>query len=127
MLKAAESPGLYELRYILNAGAKVLARHSLEVLLENAQLSFGAQLEVPATAVSGGTIDVSWSAESESSDLRLTLARSDQAVFTWITATKIDGPPPIQLKLPDEPSFYEIRLLDVAGREVLSRAAIQVR
>ncbi|GGD40293.1 hypothetical protein GCM10011358_25250 [Sinisalibacter lacisalsi] len=126
-LTAPDAPGLYEIRYVLNEGKRVLARHSLEVLAEDAQLSTGAQLDAPASAAAGATIEVSWDVDSSSADQRITLARGDQPIFTWIEAHKIEGPPPLRLTLPEEPGQYELRFLDVIGQEVLSRAPIEVK
>ncbi|MRU16630.1 VWA domain-containing protein [Roseovarius sp. A21] len=126
-LTAPEATGLYELRYVLNEGKRVMARHSLEVLSKDAQLSTGAQLQAPDSATAGATIEVSWSVDGESADQRITLAKGNQPIFTWIVAHKIDGPPPISLTLPEEPGQYELRFLDVAGQKVLSRAPIEVK
>ena len=64
--------------------------------------------------------------QSDSADQRITLARGDQAIFTWISATKIKDAPPISVTLPDEPGVYELRFLDVSKKEVLSRKVIKV-
>ncbi len=125
-LTAPESPGLYELRYVLQQGKKVMARHNVEVLGKDAQLSSGAQLTVPETAAPGSEIEVSWQVDGDSADRRITVAGADQAIFTWITARKIDGPPPLTIKMPEEPGLYEVRFLDVSNQKVLSRAPIRV-
>ena len=126
-LKAPDQPGLYEIRYILNAGRRVLARHSIEVLAADAALESGASLDVPETATPGSTIDVTWSVQSDSADQRITLARANQAIFTWISAVKIKGDPPVQINMPTEPGSYEIRFLDVSNQAVLARKIIKVQ
>ncbi len=125
-LKTPEETGLYEVRYVLREGGRVLARQSVEVLAPDAPLDTGASLEAPDTANPGATIKVSWNVESDSQDQRITLARGDQAIFTWITAKKITTDPPVEIKLPDEPGVYEIRFLDLTNKEVLSRRVIRV-
>ena len=125
-MTAPDAPGLYEVRYILNEGKRVLARAPVEVLAEDAQLSTGATLQAPETAAPGAVIEVSWTGGSDSADQRITLARGGQAVFTWVVAKKIDGPPPVRLTLPDQAGMYELRYLDVSGQKVLSRAPIKV-
>ncbi|KAA0909818.1 VWA domain-containing protein [Aquicoccus porphyridii] len=126
-LSAPDAPGLYELRYVLNEGRRVLARAPVEVLAEDAQLSTGATLQAPEAAAPGAVIEVSWTGGADSADQRITLARGDQAIFTWVLAKKIDGPPPLRLTLPDTPGLYELRFLDVSGQQVLSRAPIEIR
>lgn len=126
-LKVPEETGLYEVRYLLREGPRVLARQTVEVLAADAQLNTGGELTAPGTGAPGATIEVGWSVESESADRRITLARGDQAIFTWISAAKITGEPPISMTLPDEPGVYEIRFLDLSNQEVLSRKTIEVQ
>jgi Ca-activated chloride channel family protein len=125
-MTAPAETGMYEVRYVLREGNRVLARQPVEVLPADAPLEKGASLTAPDTAAPGATIEVGWSIENPSADQRITLARGDQAIFTWISATKITGEPPVEITLPDEPGVYEIRLLDVANQAVLARRIIKV-
>jgi len=104
----------------------VLARHRFEVLAADAALNFGASLTAPDTAAPGSTIEVSWSVDTPGGDQRITLARGDQAIFTWITAIKTADGPPVMMPLPDAPGSYELRFLDVSKQEVLARKVIVV-
>jgi Ca-activated chloride channel family protein len=126
-LNVPDETGLYEVRYVLREGRRVLARQTVEVLPKDAALNTGASIEAPDTTAPGSTIEVSWSTDSDSADQRITLAQGEQAIFTWISAEKITGAPPIQITVPDEPGIYEIRLLDLTNKAVLSRKVIQVQ
>jgi len=125
-MTAPETPGLYELRYILREGGRVLARQPVEVLDADAALNSGAELTAPDTAAPGSTIEVGWTVEASSADQRITIAAADQAIFTWIEAVKIAGDPPVSLTLPDDPGIYELRFLDVSNQQVLARKVITV-
>lgn len=125
-LKAPDETGLYEVRYQLREGNRVLARQAVEVLPSNAALDTGATLEAPDTAPPGSRIVVAWASDSTSADQRITLARGEQPIFTWIEAFKITGDAPIELILPDQTGVYELRLLDVSNQKVLSRRVIKV-
>jgi Ca-activated chloride channel family protein len=125
-LKVPDETGLYEVRYMLREGGRVLARATVEVLGEDAQLSTGAAVDAPDTAAAGASITVGWTIDTPSADQRITVARADQAIFTWISATKITGDPPMQITMPDEPGSYEIRILDLVAKEVLARKTIKV-
>jgi Ca-activated chloride channel family protein len=125
-LRAPDQPGLYELRYTLNEGTKVLARHSIEVLAADAALNSGAALEAPDRAAAGSTIAVGWRVDAVSADQRITIAKADQAIFTWITALPAGDGPPVQLTLPTAPGIYELRFLDVSNQAVLARKVITV-
>ena len=125
-MTAPEETGMYEVRYVLREGNRVLARQMIEVLAEDAALETGASVTAPDTAAPGATIEVSWVTDNASADQRITVARADQAIFTWISATKITGDPPLSITLPDTPGVYEIRLLDVSNQAVLTRKVIKV-
>uniref|UniRef100_UPI0027401AEF hypothetical protein n=1 Tax=Roseovarius sp. MMSF_3281 TaxID=3046694 RepID=UPI0027401AEF len=125
-LQAPDEPGLYELRYVLDEGQRTMARHTIEVLAADAALESGASLSAPETAAPGAEIEVGWEVETESGDQRITLARGNQAIFTWLEAIKISGEPPVRITLPEEPGIYELRFLDVANQAVLSRKVIKV-
>jgi Ca-activated chloride channel family protein len=122
-----DQTGLYEVRYILHEGTRVLARATVEVLPKDAQLSTGAAIEAPDAAAAGATIDVGWTLDSASDDQRVTVARGEQAIFTWISAKKIKDDPPMSITLPEEPGVYEIRVLDVTNKKVLARKTITLQ
>jgi Ca-activated chloride channel family protein len=125
-IQAPETKGLYEMRYVLNEGKRVMATTKVEVLAADAPLEKGASLSAPETAATGEMITVGWTVDSESADQRLTVARADQAIFTWVSAVKLEGNSPLEIALPDEPGNYELRLLDVAEKKILARRTIQV-
>ena len=63
-MTAPPTAGLYELRYILREGGRVLARKPVEVLAEDAALNTGAALNAPEMAAAGSKIEVSWESDS---------------------------------------------------------------
>ena len=125
-LEAPAAPGLYEIRYVLKEGARTLASVDLEVVDANAPLDDGAGLRAPARASPGETITVSWTGGAGSPDQRISLARADQADFSWIAAHSVGDQTSLQLTMPDEAGRYEVRYLDVSGRSVLGRAIVEV-
>ena len=125
-LEAPDEAGMYEIRYILREGGRVLASNMIEVLPTDAQLQSGATIEAPEIAAAGSTIDVGFTTASTSADRRITLARADQAIFTWVNAVKIDDEASVRLTLPDTPGTFELRFLDVTEQEVLARKIITV-
>ena len=124
-LDAPAETGLYEIRYVLDEGRRTLARHTIEVVDETATLNEGGALEAPETGAPGASVEVTWSADSEGDNRRITLAGAGQADFTWIEAQPA-ADNPVTFTLPEEPGFYEFRLLDISERKVLSRAMIAV-
>ncbi|WP_311948473.1 vWA domain-containing protein [Halomonas piscis] len=126
-LTAPAEPGLYEVRYVLREGMKTLASAPLEVVGENAPLDHGAGLSVQKKAAPGETIVVTWSGGSDSGDQRIALARKEQPDFSWVRAQSIGEKKSMELTIPDDPGTYEVRFLDVAGRELLGRSVIEVQ
>lgn len=125
-LRAPDKTGLYEVRYVLEEGHRTLASQPIEVLEEDAPLERGASLDAPDSAAAGSTISVDWSVDSASDDQRVTVARADQAIFTWVSVVRLEDASPLEITLPDEPGTYELRLLDVTKQEVLARKPISV-
>ncbi|MDF2096856.1 hypothetical protein, partial [Aquibaculum arenosum] len=125
-LTAPETMGFYQLRYVLDEGRRVLARHDLEVVSATAALDDGGSLSVPETGTPGESIAVTWQAEDNGNDRRIALAQADQADFTWIEMQSASGEE-LTFTLPDASGTYEFRLLDISERKVLSRAIIQVQ
>ena len=125
-LAAPAETGLYELRYMLDHGGRVMARHTIEVVAADAPMDDGAGLVAPATAAPGETITVTWTGGADSPDQRVTLARADQPDFSWISAESAIDRNSLEITLPDAPGSYEVRFLDVAGRTVLGRSIVAV-
>ncbi|WP_099826500.1 VWA domain-containing protein [Oceaniglobus indicus] len=125
-LTAPDTPGIYEIRYVLENGRRTLASAPLEVVDADAPLDQGAALSVPERAAPGATITVTWTGGSDSDDQRLSIARKDQPDFSWISVHKIGAQTSMELALPDEPGTYEVRFLDITGRAVLGRSVVEV-
>ena len=126
-LRSPQEPGLYELRYRLEGGSRVMARHPVEVLAADAPMDEGAGLVVPASAKPGEAITVTWSGGADEGDQRVTLARADQADFSWINAETALGRDSLEVTMPDVPGRYEIRFLDIGNRQVLGRSIVEVQ
>ena len=126
-MSAPSEPGLYEIRYVLERGNRVMARQALEVLAADAPMDEGAGLVAPARAKPGGIITVTWTGGTDSADQRVALAHADQADFSWISAESAIGRDRLEIVLPDAPGTYEVRFLDVAGRAVLGRSIVEVQ
>ncbi|WP_417584393.1 vWA domain-containing protein [Pelagibacterium sp.] len=125
-MNAPAEPGLYEIRYVLQEGARTVSSRTLEVVGADAPLDDGAGLVVPAQASPGETITVSWSDTAESADQRVSIARTDQADFGWIEAHRVGKETTLELTMPNEPGRYEVRYLDIGGQAVLGRAIVEV-
>ena len=79
-ISAPDDVGLYEVRYVLNEGGRVLASETFEVVAADAPLDAGAGLSVPDRVSGGDIFEVTWGIDSDRA--RIALARADQADFT---------------------------------------------
>lgn len=125
-MNAPAEPGLYEIRYVLQEDSRTVSSRMLEVVGADAPLDDGVGLVVPAQASPGETIIVSWSHAAESADQRVSIARADQADFSWIEAHRVGKETTLELTMPNEPGRYEVRYLDIGGQAVLGRAFVEV-
>lgn len=125
-LNAPADPGFYEIRYVLQQGDRTISSQMLEVVAADAPLDDGAGLVVPSNASPGESVSVSWTGGGDSADQRITLARANQADFSWIEAHRVGDETMLEFTMPDEPGRYEVRYLDIAGQVVLGRAILEV-
>lgn len=63
---------------------------------------------------------------STSVEQRVSIARADQAIFSWVSVLSLGDSSPLDIALPYEPGDYEMRLLDVTEQDVLARRMIRV-
>ncbi|MCI2393934.1 hypothetical protein MN186_05550, partial [Aliiroseovarius sp. N1F302] len=126
-LRAPDDTGLYEIRYVLENGRRMLASTPLEVVGEDAPLDVGAGLSVPKTAAPGETITVTWTGGSDSADQRISLAGKEQADFGWIAVFAIGEAKTMDIIMSEKPGLYEIRYLDISAKQVLGRAVVEVK
>ncbi|MGO1793079.1 MAG: VWA domain-containing protein, partial [Oceanisphaera sp.] len=118
-LTAPGESGLYELRYVLEAGRKVLASAPIEVVSAEVGISG------PSVVRAGSSIDARWSSTINSRDF-ITLApmgaEENYLKHHIRTKNKREG----RLSAPDAIGLYELRYVLEASRQVLARASVEV-
>ncbi|WP_299440095.1 VWA domain-containing protein [uncultured Rhodospira sp.] len=119
-VQAPSDPGLYEIRYVLNEGRRVLARAPLE--LTNAAVT----LTAPETAPAGSRVPVSWDPTVDVRDYVtiVPMGTPDDEVGSYKRASSRDQKD--QIQAPGEPGLYEIRYVLNEGRRVLARAPLEL-
>lgn len=118
-LKLPESPGTYEIRYVLNNSTQDLARHTIETT------PIEATLEVPEQAQAGSNVRVHWSGPDYRADYIGIFNPEDNNRRTIHYFNTQNGNP-FNLKMPDEPGTYEIRYVLHSSRQDLTRHTIEV-
>ena len=110
-LIAPADPGLYEVRYVLNEGARALASTPVEVI--EAEIAVSA----PETVTTGANFTVSWSASNHPQDyVTIVPAGADEGTYTNYQRVREDTEN--SLIAPADPGLYEVRyvLNEVRGR-----------
>jgi len=119
-LRAPVEPGLYEVRLQLDAGDRVLARASVEVVDADVTVS------APAQAVVGSAFPVTWQAEGLHPRDYVTIVPAAADDGAYGDYDRMEGDAEGELRAPAEPGLYEVRLQLDAGDRVLARAPVEV-
>ena len=118
-LTAPGTPGLYELRYVLEEGRRTRASVQVEVI--EAEIGMSG----PGTVRAGTNVDVTWSSTINVADFItiVPLGADAGTVRTHIRAGEVTQG---RMTAPDEPGMYELRYVLEEGRRTLARAPLEV-
>ncbi len=116
---APGTPGLYELRYVLEEGRRVLASQTVEVI--EAEIGITGPDKVRA----GETVDVTWSSTINSNDF-ITIVPAGAGAGTINKHIRTRSNTEGRLSAPDEAGLYEIRYVLEEGRATLSSITLEV-
>ncbi|WP_425033031.1 vWA domain-containing protein [Pelagibacterium sp.] len=118
-LTAPAEPGLYEVRYVLEEGARTLASDPVEVI--EAEISVSA----PETVTTGASFTVSWSSSVHPQDyVTIVPVGADKGAYTNYQRVRDDAEN--SLIAPAEPGLYEVRYVLNEGSRTLASASIEV-
>lgn len=95
-VRAPSDPGIYEVRYILGRGSKLLAKTTIDIK------AVTAKVNAPGSAEIGETFEVSWEGPDNKSDY-ISIARPDQ-----------------------RPGIYEVRYILGRGNKLLDKTTIEI-
>jgi hypothetical protein len=120
ILRAPDTPGEYEIRYVAAANGIVLAQRRIRVEAVEASLT------TPTSAAAGSPIEVSWTGPGNNRDY-LAVARPDTPPgqydnYAYVRA----GDAATMLRAPEDPGVYEVRYVTGYDRVVLDRVSINV-
>lgn len=113
-------PGAYELRYVDGETGEIRARTSLEVI------AVSVELQIPPTATAGLRFEVAWTANASDGEF-VAISKSGSSVVRYLDWATTAAGSPTTLAAPLKPGIYEVRYYSKGGREILSRAEIEVR
>ncbi|WP_336057197.1 hypothetical protein, partial [Nitratireductor sp. CH_MIT9313-5] len=112
-------PGLYEVRYVLNEGKRVLASTPIEVV--EAELGIAA----PEQVTTGASFEVSWSSSVHPRDY-VTIVPTGAEEGSYTDYKRVQDATENSLVAPSEPGLYEVRYVLNEGKRVLASTPIEV-
>ncbi|PVA06411.1 VWA domain-containing protein [Thalassorhabdomicrobium marinisediminis] len=118
-LTAPGTPGLYELRYVLEEGRNTQASVQIEVVAAEVTVT------APAQVTTGAVFDIGWSETINPLDFLTIVPKGADAgtVGNHIRAREASAG---RLTAPGTPGFYELRYVQEEGRNTLASARIEV-
>jgi len=116
---APDRPGEYELRYVLGASARTLARQAIQIT------PAGASLTGPEQAGAGSAFQVEWSGPDNHNDF-ITIVATDAPDRSYLSYHYSRSGNPATLRAPDDPGSHELRYVTGQASQVLARRPIQV-
>lgn len=116
-LQLPDALGTHEIRYIDQAGKRVLAMQNIELTAVSATLS------IPASAAAGSIIDVAWTGPNSPGDY-ITVIDAGAPDSEYTNYMRTANGKSIKLLLPDELGNYEVRYVLNTSKRVLASAPI---
>jgi Ca-activated chloride channel family protein len=118
-MRAPAEPGIYEARYVLGVGSRVIARASFEVTAAEATVS------PPETVEAGSAFTVAWTGPNNDGDY-IYIAEPDMRDNQQVAYVRTDRGNPGELRAPAEPGVYEARYVLNVDTQVIARATFEV-
>lgn len=113
-LQMPDSPGAYEIRYVVGQSDRVVAREKITVA------PLHATLDALDSAPVGTEIDVFWTGPGLAEDYIAIMG--DAEVFAIVRTAKGN---PVQLQVPAKPGTYEIRYVSKASHRTIARRRLE--
>jgi Ca-activated chloride channel family protein len=119
-IKVPDEPGLYEVRYVLSEGRKVLGRATIEVVPVTASIT------APSEVVAGAAIDFSWEGPNRNKD-RIELVPADAPLDAQpIAEARTNQGENMRFTAPEIAGEYRLRYRLAATDEVVGSADLTV-
>ena len=118
-LRAPDTPGTHEVRYVMGQSDRVLARRPVEVT------SVEASLEVRDTLMVDTPVEVTWSGPGNPSDY-VAFAEQGTSGGEQVSYTYTREGSPLSIRTPEHPGRYELRYVMAQSDRVLASRTVTV-
>ncbi|HWA26752.1 MAG TPA: hypothetical protein VG734_13930 [Lacunisphaera sp.] len=118
-VRAPNDAGVFEVRYVLGRGYRVLATAPVTTT------AITAEIPSPGSGVAGTELSVAWKGPGYPEDA-ITVARADQPLNANVAFATVRKGNPLKLRLPKEAGTYELRYIFGRGNRVLAKTPVTV-
>ena len=118
-VRAPETPGLYELRYVMGQSKRILASTPVTVR------PLSASLEAPSDTTAGVSFEVLWTGPNNPEDF-IAIAKADAPADSYESRAYSRAGHPATLFTPSTPGAYEIRYVLAQSDSILAAIPISV-
>ncbi|MCI2398489.1 VWA domain-containing protein [Aliiroseovarius subalbicans] len=119
LLEMPPEPGIYEIRYVMNASNHVAARTTIEVV------DAITSVTGPQSAPVGSEAQITWKGPGLKNDY-VAVARVEDGDGKYFNYSYVRDGNPLDLTMPAQPGQYELRYVMSQDRTVLARSPIEV-
>ncbi len=118
-VKAPETPGVFEIRYVMGQSKKVLASRKVTVK------PLAASLQAPSEIAPGASLEISWTGPNNPQDF-IAVANKDAPGKSFESRAYSRAGSPAKLFAPSNAGTYELRYVLNKGNRVLTSVPIKV-
>lgn len=118
-VRPPDTPGAFEVRYVMGQSDRVIARSELEVT------PVEASLESPDTLMVDTPVEIAWSGPANPGDYIAWAERGTPGGST-VNWTRTNQGSPLSLRTPEHPGRYELRYVMGQADRVLTRKTVTV-
>lgn len=118
-VRAPDTPGAYELRYVMAQSDRVIARHDLQVT------SVSASFDVPDTLMVNTPVEINWKGPDNPDDY-ISLAEQGTPDDAYVTYTRTRQGHPLTIRTPENPGQYELRYVMAQSDRVIARKPLVI-
>ena len=118
-VRAPDTPGSYEIRYVMAQSDRVIARANVSV---NA---VEAELDVPDTLMVDTPVPVHWTGPDNPDDY-ISLAERGSPDDAYVTYERTRKGDPLSMRMPERPGSYELRYVMAQSDRVIARKPVTI-
>lgn len=118
-VRAPDTPGSYEVRYVMSQSDRVIARANVNVS------AVEAQFDVADTLMVNTPVAINWTGPDNPDDY-ISLAERGSPDDDYVTYERTRRDSPLSMRMPDRPGQYELRYVMAQSDRVIARKPLAI-